>query len=175
MEKVKSVDEFFLNLQSWNDELSALRTVLLETELKEDIKWGIPTYVLGGKNIVSFAGFKNHFALWFFNGAFLTDSTNVLTNAQEGKTKALRQWCFKTKEDINVKLLLSYVLEAIENQKEGKVIAPVKNTNVDIPCELKDALDSDTQLLKCFNSLTKGRQKEYCNYISEAKMRSNQN
>ena len=33
-------------------ELAALRTLILETGLEEDCKWGSPCYTLGGKNVV---------------------------------------------------------------------------------------------------------------------------
>lgn len=169
MKKVKSVEEFFSNLEAWHSELSVLRSVLLSTELKEEVKWGIPTYVLNGKNVVAFSGFKNHFALWFFNGSFLTDKAKVLVNAQEGKTKGLRQWRFTAEADIDREALLVYILEAIENQKQGKEIKPDKKMSVVIPDELKEAIASDEELFESFDALTKGRQKEYCNYITEAK------
>ena len=36
--------------------------------------------------------FKEYFGIWFFQGGTLVDELKVLTNAQEGKTKAMRQW-----------------------------------------------------------------------------------
>jgi len=175
MEKVKSVDEFFNKIKLWKAELSLLRSSLLLTELKEELKWGIPTYTVDGKNVVSISGYKNHFALWFFQGALLKDTSKVLINAQEGKTKAQRQWRFKSVEDIDVDLLSAYVIEAIRNQREGKEI-PINRSGVFlIPSKLKDELNKDAVLLKNFNLLTKGKQKEYCTYISEAKKESTQN
>ena len=88
---VKSVDEYIETHNSWEKELQALRSVLQNTELEECIKWGTPVYTLNGKNVVGMAAFKNHCALWFFNGALLKENTALLYNAQEGKTKALRQ------------------------------------------------------------------------------------
>ncbi len=169
MEKVKSVDEFFNNLKLWNAELSVLRSVLQSTELEEELKWGIPTYTIKGKNVVSISGFKKYFGLWFVQGVFLRDTSKVLINAQEGKTKALRQWRFKTLEDIDVKLLNSYILEAIQNQKEGKESTVIRGGAFLIPSKLKDELNENVVLQSNFNLLTKGKQKEYCTYVSEAK------
>lgn len=55
---------------------------------------GVRLYILNGKNVIGLGAFKNHFAIWFFNGVFLKDEKQLLTNAQEGKTKALRQMHF---------------------------------------------------------------------------------
>jgi len=40
----------------------------------------------------------------------------VLINAQEGTTRALRQWRFQTLDEINSELIHQYVTEAIQNQ-----------------------------------------------------------
>lgn len=34
--------------------------------LEETIKWGMPSFVLGGKLVCGFAGFKAHCTLWFW-------------------------------------------------------------------------------------------------------------
>ena len=101
-------------VNSWASELRQLKDIILETDLIETTKWGSPVFTLNGKNIVGLAGFKNFFALWFFKGAQLKDEKKVLINAQEGKTKLMRQWRFTTQEQIDKDLILKYVLEAIE-------------------------------------------------------------
>ena len=69
---------------------------------------------------------QKFFTLWFFNGAFLKDKKKHLINANEGVTKSLRQWRFTSKEEINEKEILAYILEAIENEKQEKIIKPEK-------------------------------------------------
>jgi uncharacterized protein YdeI (YjbR/CyaY-like superfamily) len=59
--------------------------------MTETVKWGVPVYTIEGKNIVGIAGFKAYVGLWFFQGAMLKDKKKKLINAQDGKTKALRQ------------------------------------------------------------------------------------
>lgn len=83
---------------SWDQELALLKSIIQKTGLKETVKWGIPVFTFNGQNIVGIAGFKSFFALWFYNGIFLKDPNKVLINAQEGVTKALRQWRFFTKK-----------------------------------------------------------------------------
>ena len=36
------VDQFLIRAESWRDELSALRAILLDTPLTEDLKWAKP-------------------------------------------------------------------------------------------------------------------------------------
>ena len=169
MKKAKSVEDFFENLTIWKDELTMIRAILLKSDLKEEIKWGVPTYCLGGKNVVGFAGFKSYFGLWFFQGVFLKDSENMLINAQEGVTKALRQWRFSSIKDINEKLILKYVNEATQIQLNGKGHINVKKTEFILDDLLGNLLKENKSVLKYFQCLTIGKQKEYSLFISEAK------
>lgn len=168
MKMAKTPEEYF----SWNEEyrplLEKLRSLLLSTELEEKMKWGIPTYCLQNKNIAGIGAFKNYAGLWFFNGSFLKDEAKVLINAQEGKTKGMRQWRFRSIEEIDEKLVLQYIAEAIQNQKDGKEIKPEKKALI-IPVELKEALASDSQLVEAFDSMTLSCRREYAEHISEAK------
>ena len=98
---------------NWTTELNQLMLIIQQTQLEQTTKWGMPVFTFNGKNIVGIAGFKHFFTLWFFNGAALTDAAQVLINAQEGKTKNLRQWRFTKQEEINESLILQYIHEAI--------------------------------------------------------------
>jgi uncharacterized protein YdeI (YjbR/CyaY-like superfamily) len=104
----------------WKTELQKIRAVLQESELEETIKWGTLAYVLGKKIVIGFMGFKNHFGIWFHQGVFLKDEANVLTNAQEGKTKAMRMWKFYEGDTVDPVLLHSYVTASIANTRAGK-------------------------------------------------------
>ncbi len=169
MEKVESVEAYLEIHSKWKSQLEDLINLLRETNLKEGIKWSAPVYSLNGKNIVGLSGFKNHYGLWFFQGVFLKDEHQVLVNAQENKTKALRQWRFEAGDELPLELIKTYVKEAIRNQLDGKEIKPVRNLNFEVPQELQTALDADLQLKKAFNALTPGKQKEYALYIADAK------
>lgn len=169
---VKSVQEYIETHPSWEKELESLRAIMQNTELEECIKWGAPVYALEGKNVAGIAAFKNHCALWFFNGALLKENTVLLHNAQEGKTKALRQIRFEKGDKIESEILQKYVTEAIQIQREGKEIKPVTSNKLVVPAELKAAFKEDNALEKSFQQLTKGKQREYADYIAEAKRES---
>mgnify|MGYP001373713869 FL=1 len=93
----------------------------------------------------------------------------MLVNAQEGKTKALRQMRFESDDKLKADLILSYIKEAIQNQKLGKEIkaARTKKADITIPTELKDAFKNNANLKVAFDKLSPSKQKEYCNYINE--------
>ena len=162
------VDDYLAKHDQWREQFLAFREVLLAAGLSEDIKWGIPAYLSDGKNLIGFAGFKQHCALWFHQGVFLKDAAGKLTNAQEGKTQAMRQWKFAHGEAVPRELLREYALEAIENRKAGKKVKPVSR-QLQVPEELKNAMSSDAELRKAFIGLTPGRQVEYADHIGGAK------
>lgn len=169
MKVFNTVEEYILNAPSGKEILIVLRELLLSTELTETVKWGSPVYTLNDKNVVGIGAFKSYTGLWFYQGAFLKDEADVLINASEGVTKALRQWRFSSVDQIDDKLVLQYVHEAIENQKQGKELKPDRERKLIIPEELQRALDEDTMLETCFYAFSPGCQREFAGYISEAK------
>ena len=61
------------------------------------------------------------------------------------------------------------ITQAIANQRAGKVLAADRNKPVDVPPELLAALAKRPKVRKAFDSLTKGKQREYAEHIAEAK------
>ncbi len=170
MKKIHSIEEYIEINANWSEALTILRDIINSTEVEESIKWNAPVYTVNGKNIIGLGAFKNHFGIWFFNGVFLKDEKNLLTNAQEGKTKALRQMRFESIDDIDKHAVLSYVKEAIKNQKSGKEVKSDRtNKKTVIPNELQKELKKDPDYKNSFDKLTPGRQREYCDYIETAK------
>ncbi|UJP64927.1 YdeI/OmpD-associated family protein [Mongoliitalea daihaiensis] len=153
----------------WTEELSALQGLLNETELTPLIKWGIPVYCHEGQHVVGLAGFKNFVCLWFYQGVFLSDPDRVLLNAQEGKTRALRQWRFTDSSEINPEQIRTYLAEAIAHAKEGKKLAPVPAGEIIVPEILEKAFQSSQELQSAFDQLTPGKQREYIEYLNQAK------
>ncbi len=168
---VKTVDEYIENHADRKDSLMLLRKVLASTELEEAIKWGGPVYTVKGKNVVGLGAFKSFVAIWFFQGALLRDENKVLVNAQEGKTKALRQWRFGTSREVeeSIASIRAYVQEAIENQKGGREIKPDRNKELVIPEELLQVFGERPNVKDAFQQLSLSRQRDYAEYIESAK------
>lgn len=169
MKNFKTVNDYISGSSQWQASLVKLREILLSTELEETLKWGVPVYTFAGKNIVGLAAFKSYVGIWFYQGAFLKDEKKKLINAQEGKTKALRQWRFNSVEEIDADLVKTYIFEAIENQKQGKEIKPAKGKPLVIPTELQNALRQNETLNERYNSMSLSCKREYAEYIAEAK------
>lgn len=170
MKKIYSVEEYIEENAHFADALILLRKIITSTELIETVKWSAPVYTINGKNVLGLGAFKNHFGIWFFNGVFLKDTNNLMVNAQENKTKALRQMRFESETEIDKNIVLTYIKEAIENQKLGKEIKPerTKKETV-IPEELKEVLINNKDLNTHFKTLSPYKQREYCEYIQSAK------
>ena len=56
----------------------SMRRLLGGFAMKEECKWGKPTYTVDGKNVVIIQGFKEYCALGFFQGALLEDPKKLL-------------------------------------------------------------------------------------------------
>ena len=152
----------------WEEELLLLKSIIDKTELIETTKWGGPVFIYEKKNIIGLGGFKDYFAIWFFNGVFLKDDKKKLINAQEDKTKSLRQWRFTSKEEVNEKEVLDYILEAIENEKQGKIIKPAKK-EVIISELLEKEMSRNPALAEAFLKFSPYKQYEFLEYIEMAK------
>ncbi len=113
MKRAATADKFYEGLDQWREEAARVRALVLACGAAETVKWGRPVYTAHGKNVVGVAAFKSYFGLWFFDGASLGDKDGVLVNAQEGKTKAMRQWRMTSAKDIRPALVKTYVKEAM--------------------------------------------------------------
>ena len=111
------------------------------------------------------------FVLWFYNGVFLKDRQKKLIAAGEA-TKALRQWRFTSKEEIDENLILEYIMEAVKNEQEGMVWKPEPSGTLVLPPLLLEALQSRPDLYKAFDALAPYKRKEYAEHIGSAKRES---
>lgn len=155
--------------EGWKHEvLVQLRDVLLECDVEESIKWGSPTYSNQG-NVVSFVAFKNHIALWFFQGVFLTDPAGVLIAPSEN-TEGMRQWRFKEGDRLDHALIKSYIDEAIANSIAGKKISPKATSQQDeVPEEFAEYLEQSPIAKENFEKFSVAKRNEFIRHIASAK------
>lgn len=109
-------------VNTWREELETLRQIVLETGLKEEIKWGVPVYTHNGKNVLSVAALKDFATIGLFKGVLLTDSNKILQ--QQGSLQSDRIVRFTKTTDI-IKLeevLKSYIKEAITIEEQEKKV-----------------------------------------------------
>lgn len=171
MERFQTVDEYIASSGDWDKSLQLLRKLISSTGLVETVKWGMPVYTLYNKNIVGFSAFKSWTGLWFYQGVFLRDPEGRLISAQEGTTKGLRQMRFSSLNEIEESrdLILAYLKEAIQNQKEGKVIKTERNKSLEIPQELQEAFRRDPALKDAFHALSLTNKRDFAEHVGTAK------
>lgn len=167
---MEAVEAYIRKAGKWENLMRQIRSVLLETELKEEVKWGIPSYTFNGSMVIGMAGFKNWLALWFYQGVFLSDPNALLVSGTEGKTKGQRQWRIKSEDEFDLAILQQFVNEAIENARAGKSITIEKNKQVEIPSELAQALKENAALAVIFEAMSPSHRREYAEYVAEAKL-----
>ncbi len=155
-------------VNDWKVELETLRQIVLETGLKEEIKWGVPVYTKNGRNIVTVNALKDSANIGFFKGVLLTDKHKILQ--QQGNLQSDRLVKFTSVHEI-LKLtdvLKSYIFEAIAVEESGMKVAFKKNPEP-IPEELSQAFEDDPAFMNAFFALTPGRQRGYIIYFSQPK------
>ncbi|MBF4492652.1 YdeI/OmpD-associated family protein [Flavobacterium sp. MR2016-29] len=164
------VDFYFNKDQKWQEELEQLRTIALDCQLTEELKWGNPCYMYQKGNIVLIHAFKEYCAFLFFKGALLKDTNGIMIQQTEN-VQAARQIRFTdVKEIIELKdVLKRYIYEAIEIEKAGLKVDLKKTTEFAVSEEFQKKLDEDFKLKKAFESLTPGRQRAYLLHFSQPK------
>jgi uncharacterized protein YdeI (YjbR/CyaY-like superfamily) len=155
--------------EQWEPEIAAMRRVLARLAMKEECKWGKPTFTLNGKNIVIMQGFKEYFALGFFQGALLKDPKKLLV--QLGQVQAARVMKFKSAKEIEAKapIIRAYVREAVAVEKAGLRTEKRKTSDFPVPAELTARFRSDPRFKRAFAALTPGRQRSYLYHFGAAK------
>jgi uncharacterized protein YdeI (YjbR/CyaY-like superfamily) len=155
--------------ERWEAEIAEMRRVLGGFAMKEECKWGKPAYTVDGKNVVILQGFKEYFALGFFQGALLKDPKKVLV--QLGQVHAGRVMKFTSAKDITAKAatIKAYVREAIAVEKAGLRMTRKKTSDFPVPDELRERFRRDPRFKRAFEALTPGRQRSYLYHFAAAK------
>lgn len=153
---------------NWVEELELLRQLVLETGLKEEIKWGVPVYTHNSKNIVTVNALKESANIGFYKGVLLSDNHKILQ--QQGNIQSGRILRFTNTSAIEeiAGVIQSYIREAIEIEEKGLRVE-FKKEPEQLPEELLEAFDDDPMFKKAFYALTPGRQRAYSIYFSQPK------
>lgn len=164
------VDFFFEKPSQWQEEYNLLRSLALGCDLTEELKWGKPCYTLNDSNVVLIHGFKEYCALLFHKGALLHDEQNLLIQQTEN-VQAARQLRFTSYDQIHDMQndIKAYIKDAIRVEKAGLKVEMKKTAEYEMPEELQEQLNADSELEEAFYNLTPGRQRGYLLYFSQAK------
>jgi uncharacterized protein YdeI (YjbR/CyaY-like superfamily) len=153
----------------WLPGLLTLRRIANEAGLTETAKWGHPCYMHAGRNICLMGAFRGDFRLTFMNAALLKDPESLLER-QGPNTR--HPDCIRFTDNAAPTALeptiRAYLAEAMTYAELG-LLPPKEVTEVDLPTELVEALDSDPDLAEAFAGLTPGRQKSWALHLNDAK------
>lgn len=152
------------------EELVALREIVLECGLTEELKWSFPTYTYRGKNVLMVSAFKEYSSINFFAGALIPDPQQHLERPGPN-TQAARLLKFANLHEVLEKkeLARQYVLASLEVERSGARREAKFEAEYELPDELAERLASDESLAEAFNALTPGRQRSYVIFIGGAK------
>lgn len=165
------VDFFFNNAKKWQNEFEQLRLIILDCHLTEELKWGCPCYTMEDNNIVLIHGFKEYCAVLFFKGALLNDPNGILIQ-QTKNVQAGRQIRFTNIMEIveQENILKAFIQQAIEVERAGLKVSYKKSSEILVPEEFQNKLDTIPALKAAFNALTPGRQNAYIYFFSQPKL-----
>ena len=155
--------------RQWISGLNTLRRICLESGLVETVKWAHPCYMHGDRNIVVLGALRNDFRISFFNAALMKDPEGVLEK-QGPNTRHPDMIRFLDNKQVAEMepIIISYLKEAMGYAEAG-IKPPKDQSEVELPDELIEAMDSDPELAEAFHSLTPGRQKSYVINLNSAK------
>lgn len=166
----KKTNFYFEQNDKWQDEIKALRKIILDCHLTEELKWGCPCYTLEQKNIVLIHVFKEYCALLFFKGALMKDPQKILKTQSEN-VQAARQIRFTALSQIikRTPTLTKYIFEAVRVEMSGAKVPMKKTKQFKVVEELQNKFEQDQPFKAAFERLTPGRQRGYLLYFSSAK------
>lgn len=159
-------------VRKWQKEIKILRSLLLETGLKEELKWSQPVYTYNNKNILLLSAFKEHCFINFFKGVLLKDELNLLEKPGENSQTA-RYLKFSDLNTINSiqSTIKEYIFEAIEVEKSQLKVKFKTIEQYTLPKEFENLLEENSILKTAFNSLTPGRKRGYLIHFASAKQK----
>jgi uncharacterized protein YdeI (YjbR/CyaY-like superfamily) len=164
------VDWYFQKADRWKSEIAKLRRIVLDCELTEELKWGVPCYTLAGNNVVLIHVFKDYCALLFHKGALLQDPSGILIQ-QTKNVQSARQIRFTSADQIDAltPAVKAYIRDAIQIETSGQKVEFKSTAEFAMPAEFADELNELPELKEAFYKLTPGRQRAYLLYFSGAK------
>lgn len=165
-----TVEELIEKSKNWKEELTKLRSIVLDCGLTEEVKWYQPCYSFNGTNLIILGSFKEFCTLSFFKGVLLKDNYKILVFAGQN-TQSAKIVKFANTQQINdlEPILKEYIKEMIELEKSGSKVVFKKIDEQKLPEELEEFFKKDKTFEKAFKSLTPGRQRAYILHFSSAK------
>lgn len=156
-------------VNGWRTELEQLPAIILQSDLTEEIKWGVPCYTSEGKNVLLLSALKAHCIISFFKGVLINDK-HFLLHAPGEHSQSDRVMRFNSVQAIEQQqeAILDYIEQCLFIHRSNGQVKLAANPEP-IPEELAEAFRLDPELASAFYALTPGKQRGYIIYISQPK------
>ena len=144
---------------------------LVNPNIEETIKWGAPHFDYKGI-MCGMAAFKKHCSFTFWKGSIMNDPHGILETI--GKTGMGQLGKITSLDDLpNNQIFLDYLTEAVRLNEEG-IKTPIKSgkkdkKELDIPDYFVNAIRQNDAAWHTFENFSYYNQKEYLEWITEAK------
>lgn len=141
-------------------------------ETEEAIKWGMPFFMYRGKIVCNMASFKNHCSFGFWLHSEMNDPHGLFKRTQEGGMGSLGK--ITSLDDLpKTDHLGTYILEAMALIEQGTIPRELnpkaQKPAAVIPEALVELLAANPRAKATFESFPPSHQREYINWITEAK------
>jgi uncharacterized protein YdeI (YjbR/CyaY-like superfamily) len=134
-------------------------------EVEEGIKWGMPAFMIGGRNLAGMAAFKRHCAVTIHGAGRFGESEGM---GSCGKVTAL--------SDLPGDEVLEAMLKAAAAarlEKQGALREPsakrLTKPEIPVPADFAAAMAASAPAGSTFESLAPSHRREYLEWITEAK------
>jgi uncharacterized protein YdeI (YjbR/CyaY-like superfamily) len=139
-------------------------------DITETMKWSFPHFEYKGV-VCSMAAFKQHCAFGFWKASIMKDPNKIMQIKDRGAMGHFDR--ITTVKDLPAdKIMIAYIKEAVQLNENGiKLPAKTKTTQKEIvvPTAIIAALKKNVKAKKVFEAFSPSHQKEYIEWITEAK------
>lgn len=139
-------------------------------DITETMKWSFPHFEYKGV-VCSMAAFKQHCAFGFWKASIMKDPNKIMQIKDRGAMGHFDR--ITTVTDLPAdKIMIAYIKEAVQLNENGiKLPAKTKTTQKEIvvPADIIAALKKNSKVKKVFEAFSPSHQKEYIEWITEAK------
>lgn len=178
--RINAVDQYILKSQIFAQPILNHLRDLVHTvcpDVEEKIKWGMPFFDYKNDMLCHMASFKAHAVFSFWKAQLMKDPI-LMENANSEQAMGHLGRITSLKDLPSDKQLRAWIKEAmVLNDKGIKIVKP-KSTGekptVEIPEMLIKALKKNKSAWAVWQKATPGYQKEYANWISDAKTEATQ-
>ncbi|RNF85266.1 YdeI/OmpD-associated family protein [Montanilutibacter psychrotolerans] len=151
--------------------LAHLRTLVHAScpQAEETLKWGMPSFTYRGRILCSMAAFKQHATFGFWQGALIVDADGNQADEAMGQFGRLA----KVSDLPGKRVMAGYIKQAMALIDTGVKTPKTRGTTPRpppvVPEDLAAALAANPPAAKAFAGFAPGQQREYVDWITEAK------